>query len=104
MFWTRRARLIVKGEARNQAAISTAAAIAKIHTPSQELLFTPANMWFRFDRATVMNTNVPWTRMKNTNHKSPKKWTVLARCRLNGRPSQPSLFAIAGLCIKPVPI
>ena len=42
--------------------------------------------------------------MKNTNHKSPKKWTVLARSRLNGRPSQPSLLAIAGLCIRPVPI
>ena len=44
MFWIRRARLTVKGAARSQAAISTAAAMAKIHTPSQELLFTPANM------------------------------------------------------------
>ena len=51
-----------------------------------------------------MNTNVPWTRMNTTNQSNPKKWTVLARWRLNGTPSQPSLLAIAGLCIKPVPI
>ena len=73
MFWTRRARLMVKGDAKYQVTITTAMAMAKIHSPSQELLFTPANMWFRFDRAPVMNTNVTWTRMKNTNQRSPKK-------------------------------
>ena len=74
----------------------------KTRRPLQESSLTPANIMFRFTRASVMNTRVTCARMKNRNQHSAMKWIERAFWRFNARPNQPSRFEIAGLCMKPV--
>lgn len=65
---------------------------------------TPANMWLVFCLRPVTNTITPCPRMKKTNQLNERKWTDRIACRLKTLPNQPSLFEIAGFCIRPVRI
>ena len=72
--------------------------------PAQEALSTPPNMWLVFCLRPVTNTMMPCIRMNSTNQANERKWTDRIACRLKTLPNQPSLFEIAGLCIRPVTI
>jgi hypothetical protein len=47
---------------------------------------------------------IPCARMNSTNQQNEMKWRERAACRFSTVPSKPSLFEIAGLCMRPVKI